>query len=190
MAELEGMASKSDNEARLANIAKYALAQFGNGKHVDEMIASATKQTKEFDVNKRVQAWMQLADVYYNVRKYDEAAKAHAKVIGEIEAVNPRYARLPSSYYNCACSLALDGKKEDAMKRLSKALELGKAGGNQLQKSLLASDMDIRSLRGTPEFEALMKQYFGGGAANKDAAKPASEGGADKKPAGETGGGR
>jgi len=52
-------------------------------------------------------------------------------------------------FYNLACAYALVGKKDEAIDRLGKALDLGFGAGN------LATDEDFASLRGDPRFEAL-----------------------------------
>lgn len=172
IAELEKLATDATTPDNIASKAKYALAQFGKTEHTDAMIAAATKNTTEDSVNLRVRGWTELADIYYNLRKYEDAAKAHAAVITAIEAVNPHFQGLPSTYYNCACALALTGKKDEAMKRLTKSLQLGKQLGNQMGLELLQTDMDIQSLRGEPEFAKLMKDYFG---VDVPAAEPAKD---------------
>lgn len=175
IAELEKLATDPVTPENVATKAKYALAQFGKTEHTDAMITAATKNTTENSVNLRVRGWTELADIYYNLRKYEDAAKAHAAVISAIETVNPHFQGLPSSYYNCACALALTGKKDEAMKRLTKALQLGKQVGNQMRLELLQADMDIQSLRGEPEFAKLMKDYFGVEVPKPEPAKDAPE---------------
>ena len=178
--QLEKLAGDFLSPERLTSRAKYALYQFGKTEHVDKMLAAAKQQTEGAEVNTRLRGWTQLADIHYNVRDYAAAAAAHAKVIEIVEGLDPTWAGLPSSYYNCACSYALSGNKDEAMKRLARALELGKELDSPLEVSLLQSDMDIRSLRGEPAFAKLMKDYFGVevGAA-KQAAEEGTGGGKD-----------
>jgi tetratricopeptide (TPR) repeat protein len=172
LTELEALATGVATPTRVATSAKYALAQFGKTEHVDKMIEAAKADLESTDVNKRVSAWTQLADVYYNMRRYEDAAKAHRQVIQAIEGVNPSFTGLPSTYYNAACSAALAGNKEQALELLGKGLELGVKLKRPLAAELVNSDMDIRSLREEPAFAELMKKYFGGGDA--PAPKPAA----------------
>ena len=165
LAELTKIADDVVVSTALRNRAKYALAQFGQTDHVDAMIQSAMKNTTASDPNSKVQAWSDLADVYYNTRRYEDAAKAFVQVLQTIESVAPNFGGLPSTYYNCACSYALSGQEKEALRHIRKGLELGKRLGRPLSASLLQSDMDIRSLRGKPEFAALLHEHFGIGEA-------------------------
>ncbi|MBL8111830.1 MAG: hypothetical protein JNK60_03015 [Acidobacteria bacterium] len=56
------------------------------------------------------------------------------------------------SFYNLACAYALTGKKDEALDRLGKALDLGFGAGS------LDTDEDFESLRSDPRFEALRKR--------------------------------
>ncbi|MCA8975964.1 MAG: tetratricopeptide repeat protein [Planctomycetes bacterium] len=161
VAELEGLAATAATPERVAICAKYALAQFGKSEHVDAMIEAAKKGSDSTDIQTKVESWSQLADIYYNIRRYEDAAKAHGTVIAAINGVNPGFRGLPSVYYNCACSYALSGNKKAALEHLTKALQLGKQVRNQLGLAMIKSDMDIRSLRSEPEFAGLMKDYYG-----------------------------
>ncbi|MFO1078086.1 MAG: hypothetical protein U1E73_10240 [Planctomycetota bacterium] len=160
VAELEALAAAHGTPDQVANTAKFALAQFGKTAHVDEMIATATKDTTSTDTQTKVEAWNRLADVYYNIRRYADAAKAHGEVIAAIVAVNPTFQGLPATYYNCACSYAMAGNKKAALENLTKGLQVGKKVHRQLGIAMIESDMDLRSLRSEPEFAALMKEYF------------------------------
>lgn len=168
LAELQQLTTEANVPEALAKSAKFALAQFGKPELVDAMVQVAMKDTSSSDLNKKVDAWSQLADIYYNTRRYPDAAKAHAQVIRTIEAVRPDFRGLPASYYNCACSQALSGQKQEAIESLGKGLALGKKVGNPLAKDMVQSDMDLRSLRETPEFAKLMQEYFGIGEKKPD----------------------
>ena len=58
----------------------------------------------------------------------------------------------PGVFYNLACSLALVGLKEDALKVLGKAIELGYADFNHLRK-----DPDLKTLHQEPQFQKWLK---------------------------------
>ncbi len=57
-------------------------------------------------------------------------------------------------YYNLACSLALVGKKKEALQTLRQAVDLGYLDFVHLRK-----DPDLKSLHGHPDFEKLV-DYF------------------------------
>ena len=72
--------------------------------------------------------------------------------------IDKRLSRLckkdPVVHYNLACSLALAGKKKDAIKTLRRAIDLGYLDFNHLKK-----DADLKSLQDDPEFQRLT-DYF------------------------------
>ena len=74
-----------------------------------------------------------------------------------------------TAYYNCACSLALGGKTDEAFEYLEKALANGAASGYRLSDQLLQTDMDIRSLRSDKRFAELLAKYHGDAKKGKDA---------------------
>jgi tetratricopeptide (TPR) repeat protein len=78
--------------------------------------------------------------------------------LGRLEeglAADERLVRLapkdPSVHYNLGCSLALLGRTESAFEALERAVALGWSDLEQLR-----TDEDLRSLRGTARFEALL----------------------------------
>lgn len=77
------------------------------------------------------------------------------KLYGKGLAVDERLAGLckddPTVHYNLACSLALVGRKKEAVGALRKALRLGYD-----DRAHLMSDSDLKSLHGEPEFQALV----------------------------------
>ncbi len=160
--ELKATLAKAAKDYLLAegvrDDAKFALAQFGDRTHVDKMLDRAKKNTKAENITTKFRGWSSLANAYYQLRQYDDAANAHMQIIKMIEGMG----RIPNNYYNCGCSLALAGKKDEAFKMVTKALEVAKKGaGMQMPKSLLLTDMDIQSLRGDPRYAELMKKFYG-----------------------------
>jgi Flp pilus assembly protein TadD len=58
-----------------------------------------------------------------------------------------------TAHYNLACSLALSRRKAAALRTLHTAVELG-----YRDTSWMANDPDLESLRGHPEFQALLER--------------------------------
>ncbi len=57
----------------------------------------------------------------------------------------------PIPVYNLACALAVRGRTADALTALRRAVEVGFADADGM-----AADADLASLRGKPEYEALL----------------------------------
>ncbi len=172
---LRGVIEDEFEAPAMRSAATDALAQLGDRTFVDKMIAELEPVAAGDDVKRKAAAWMQLADIYYNLRDYAKSAEAYGKLLalhedGEVDLTKAGQ-NVPTLYYNSACSLALAGDKEAAFARLTKALEVA-AHARGLSRSLLDSDMDIASLREDPRFAELMAKHFP--AAPASAKKPAS----------------
>lgn len=151
---LKQLAEDWFEHAEVRKAAVYALAQFGDRTLVEKAIEEATKKTKAEDINSQVQGYYDLANIHYNLRQYDDAVKAYRQLI---KLGGSRLS--PVVLYNCACSLALAGKKDEAFAMLEESLKRNRPGG--MGKRLLETDMDIQSLRKDERFAGLMKKYFG-----------------------------
>lgn len=95
----------------------------------------------------RVDALIPLAEAYTKKGLYEKGL-----------VLDKRLARLckddPTVHYNLACSLALTGKRAEAIAALRHALKLGYLDFNYLRE-----DPDLKSLHSDPEFEKLV-DYF------------------------------
>jgi TolB-like protein/Flp pilus assembly protein TadD len=74
----------------------------------------------------------------------------------EIEALLALPALDPKIYYNTACRYAFEGNKTRALELLAKAVDGGYHDIHQIMR-----DPDLESLRGTPEFDAIIAQTNG-----------------------------
>jgi non-specific serine/threonine protein kinase/serine/threonine-protein kinase len=94
-----------------------------------------------------------LAYLEYSVGDYDRA-RAHDERAMEIRRTvfGPGHRGLTPSLYALACLAALDGDRERALALLGEALDCGYAS------SFILSDPDFDSLRGDPEFEAMLDE--------------------------------
>lgn len=83
----------------------------------------------------------------YDKKQYQAAARVFAEIIREASDD-------ANAHYNYACILALAGSPKAALRHLQRALEL-----DPKLASLAAGDPDFESIRNTPEFQQLLKQY-------------------------------
>ena len=90
-----------------------------------------------------VDALVPLAEAYTKAGLYEKGLR-----------IDKRLAKLkkedPVVHYNLACSLALVGKKEDAISALKRSIQLGYSDFEHLRK-----DQDLKTLRDDPRFQAL-----------------------------------
>ncbi len=92
-----------------------------------------------------------LGELYASRGQYDRALTIDQKLAG----------LLPEDgvvHYNLACSLAMRGAVQEAIRWLGRAIELGYNDFGHLEV-----DPDLLSLRQLPQYQALMRQYGLGG---------------------------
>ena len=136
-----------------------ALHQFGDPSCFDAIKAEIDKQLAGENEDQKLSATSTLADLYYQLRKYEDAATQFAAVVAMLEKAGRPPESMTTVSYNAACSLALAGKTDDAFVYLEKALQYG-AQGRQLGKAMLDEDRDISSLRADPRYKKLVDQHF------------------------------
>jgi tetratricopeptide (TPR) repeat protein len=93
-----------------------------------------------------IDALIPLAEIYTRKGLYEKGLE-----------IDKRLARLckedPVVHYNLACSLALVGKKKEAVETLRKAVNLGYREFDHMLR-----DADLKPLHGYPAFEKLLKE--------------------------------
>jgi tetratricopeptide (TPR) repeat protein len=90
----------------------------------------------------------------YSVGNLDEAWRIWEQCRDVLErALGPRAKRLGSTYYSFACLAAIQERRDVALEMLGRALDCD----GWVWRGIL-EDSDLDSLRGDPEFEALMDE--------------------------------
>lgn len=152
-------AAQRANDQDLFLAAVCALHQFGDTGPFDRLRDTAAKQAQSESAEQKLSAINTLADLHYQLRRYDVAATHFRTLIDELEKAGQTPAGLSTVCYNAACSLALAGEKDDAFAYLEKALEAG-AKSRQLSQAMLDEDHDTLSLKSDPRYAALLEKYF------------------------------
>lgn len=96
-------------------------------------------------------------------KRYEQAEP----LLRRVKAIAPRQ---PALTYNLACVLALNGKKDEALKMLAESVELGFRDAEHIRK-----DPDLESLRETPEYAKIMESLAPKPEDQAPAAEPAPE---------------
>ncbi len=148
------------NDDSLFLTAVCALHQFGDASLFDKLEKSIEEQANTEDPQQKLTATSTLADLYYQLRRFDAAATYFQAVVELQEKAGQPPEAIASTSYNTSCSLALAGKPDEAFTFLEKALQYG-SKSRQLSKAMLDEDHDTNSLRSDPRFAKLMEQYFG-----------------------------
>jgi transcriptional regulator GlxA family with amidase domain len=90
------------------------------------------------------EAWLQLGRTLHELKRYPEAAAAHAEAAkGETQR--------PVALFNLSCAYALAGEREKAIDAATKAVDAGFR-----TKYYYESDADLASIREDPRFQALL----------------------------------
>lgn len=99
-----------------------------------------------------------LASALHRRRHYDAAAEAYQQAVdisveltGEVPAIDG---------YNRACALACGGRIDEALEQLEAALE---TSTDDLPYEWVTEDGDLRSLHGEPEFDRILRRFYGTG---------------------------
>lgn len=163
--DIAGKAQHTGNQA-LFLTAICALHQYGDPSLFDQVKGSVEKQAASDQEEARVGAANMLAELHYQLRKYEEAAAHYKVAVAMLEkaAVPPQ--GLPTTVYNTACSLSLAKQTDDAFVYLEKALQLG-VKSRSVSKAMIDADHDMNNLRADPRFAQMMEQYFGKANAGK-----------------------
>ncbi len=138
-----------------------ALHQYGDPEMFDRIKATVLKEAESKDPAAKLGALNTLANLHYQLRKYDDAATYYAAVVTAAEAMPDSNANLPTLIYNTACSLALAGKVDEAFTYLEKALVTAIKLERPFAPAMLGEDHDLDNLRKDPRYQALLDKHVG-----------------------------
>lgn len=148
--------------AELQEEAGILMAILGDTHHVDRKIAEILKYAGDRNPSVAVNANVQLAHLYYKIRKYVLATESYERILkifddlrkDETLTLNPRFFKdLALHHYNAACSYSLADRLEKARDNLRKAIELDPTHLKNMEK-----DGDLRKVREAPDHEEFLKK--------------------------------
>ena len=94
-----------------------------------------------------------VADVYKYQGHYNEAKKLYIQASeGQSRILGEDHPETLESRYALACLFAMTGARQEALDQLRQTVEHGWAD------ELILDDQDLQSLRGDPEFEAIVAE--------------------------------
>lgn len=141
----------------------HALAQWGRRRLVERQIAELERNRREALPDDQLDALQQLADVYYRIRDYKTSAELYKEFLELAEEAD--FPLAPAHYYNAACTFSLTGDLESAYEALEACAELQSSdhvdSSLKLERELFDTDPEIRAVRGTRRFEAIVEKAFG-----------------------------
>ena len=126
-------AARLANEMRLADLLRRAAGGGCEGEAATRVLETVFTETSGY-----------LTQEFLAAQRWGDAAAALA-VAAQVRPDRP------AVWYNLACAQAREGKPDDALATLGKAIELGFADA-----ALMARDEDLASLRARPEFAAIL----------------------------------
>ena len=131
-------ASDDDSNLGFNYLQEYAAGNFEAAiPYIREKLEANPKDARE---------WFRLGYGLHETGVFDEAIEAYNKA-AELDPGQRRFA-----YYNWACALAMQGKKEPALERLKRAVDIGFN-----RKKTIVDDPDLDSLKNDPRFTEIVK---------------------------------
>jgi len=147
--------------------AGFLLAIFGDTHAVDARIARLEAMARTPQLDEKLQSHLELAELYYRIRRYDQAVKSYDEIISAYEKFleilernqisredMARHRRQHALHlYNAACSSSLGGQIDKAKDFLRKAVELDPMHYGNMEK-----DGDLANLRKDPGYPAFRRE--------------------------------
>ncbi|MBI4582818.1 MAG: hypothetical protein HY717_02120 [Planctomycetes bacterium] len=138
------------------------MAIHGDSRRADQKIRELAKELESKDPRVFIGANLELANIYYKIRKYSKATDCYERVITVFEAARKNAGgegragldrQLALHYYNAACSYTLQEKFDKAKSYIRKAIELDSSHFNNLER-----DGDFKKLRDSPGYPELRQE--------------------------------
>lgn len=147
----------------------FLLAILGDTHAVDSEISKYEKFAQSEKASESTSSNIQLANLYYRIRRYEKAVRCYEKIIPFYESLYRQQKKakppppeefleklkqeLALQYYNAACSNALFEDVEKSKTMIRKAVELDPMHYNNMQK-----DGDLLNLRKDPGYSEFRKE--------------------------------
>jgi tetratricopeptide (TPR) repeat protein len=145
-------------EPEIATQLGLLMAIFGDTRRVDRRVSRLLKNTEHTDPLRSLDANVELANIYYRIRHYDEAVERYVLIVETYGTIrrglqrnSPTHPLLANrfsdeqmalQYYNASCSNSLAGKVSDARRLLRQAIEL-----DPIHLTNVSIDGDLKNLR-------------------------------------------
>lgn len=166
----------------------YLMARLGDRAYVDRRLAAASEIVK-LDATLGnlplvLAAHTELAQIYYRTESYGEAIKHYQQKLAILSDLAGRVRvelrrgveeEIALLHYNLSCSLSLDGRIDDCMNALRRAIR-----HDQVTLAMVKADGDLRALRADPRYEKFFAELEsieneGAGGEEGDASTPMTD---------------
>lgn len=172
LAALRAIADNREFEPEDLRVALgYALYQWGQRDIVERRVTELTRSAGERSTADELFFVRELAVLRYLVRDFAAAADTWVEFLRSTEALDDTPSAL--DYYNATCNLSLAGRIPQALAELERcATSLAtrpQESSVELTREMFAKDPDLRAIRSTKRFEALVERAFPKPAGGKNA---------------------
>jgi len=149
----------AEHRSTLVTMSDLAELYKGEGKYAEgERLIRQTIETEKRTLgpehNDTLMAMNDLADLLKGEKRYSEAERTYREVLeGRNRTIGPGHPYTVATIYGLACTLALQGKRAEALANLRLAEEHNLTP--EIRKDLETTS-DFKSLRGNAQFEAIL----------------------------------
>jgi hypothetical protein len=165
-ARVDSLIALAENEAEPENL-RVAIGcmlwQWGKKQFVQPQLDKLMKASAEGDAEDRVHAFLELAELQYQLRDYKAAAATHKSL--QSLAAQAHYALKPNDWYSAACVNALCGNVDRGIEALQKCADLQASpdvdSSHKMQRATFEKDPEIAVLRRDPRYAAIFAKAFG-----------------------------
>jgi len=165
---LEAVIEIVENEAIEPEDLRSALAcllwQWGKKSYVQPRIDKLVESSVEGEIEDRVTALLELADLYYALREYETSAVTHRAL--QSLAAGSEFELKPVDWYSAACVHALNGEIEAGIAALARCAELQNSPdvdvSHKVKREVFEKDPEIHALREHARFAEIVEKAKAG----------------------------